>query len=110
MIIKEKSAGIITLMGGEPLHRPHMGYLLGLLKGLHRPLSLFTGYELDGTEPGILKLLDYVKTGKYDCNSKTPVGSFLASSNQVFWKKDGCGKWVVHWSTQKGCEQIERNI
>lgn len=81
---------ILTLMGGEPLDvdKVLLLELLDSLKGEFPALqlSLFTGHELKDVPIGLFSYLDYIKVGRYDNTKLNPHGSFLASSNQKFYK------------------------
>lgn len=79
---------IVTLMGGEPLDRSidDLCYLVNSIKAHGIKVSLFTGYCTSEIPSKLFKLLDYVKVGKFDCIHLNPVGSFLSSHNQHFYK------------------------
>lgn len=88
--IENNGVKILTLMGGEPLDVDRL-LLFELMKTLKRKfpelkISMFTGYKLKNVPVGIFSYLDYIKVGRYDNTKLTPQGSFLASSNQKFYK------------------------
>lgn len=83
----------VVLLGGEPLDQDHndIASLCELLHISGIRIHLYTGYEFEQIHPRILKYLWWVKTGKYDDNSKIN-NSILASSNQKMWHIID-GKW-----------------
>ena len=92
---------VITLMGGEPMDVPK-DRLLYLLKVLHtefpeKKLSMYTSVDFKRVDVEILQLLDYIKCGFYDETSRTPTGEFLASKNQIMYKKKE-GEWNIQYS------------
>ncbi len=95
--IADKS-NIVTLLGGEPLQQDikSLLYLIQGIKQLDKKVAIYTGYEFQDVPDEILDVIDYIKTGKYLCNHKTPFGSFLASTNQIMWKKID-KSWERQW-------------
>ena len=92
---------VITLMGGEPMDI-HKEKLMLLLQILHREfpekkLSIYTSVDFKNVDAEILQLLDYIKCGFYDETNRTPTGEFLASKNQIMYKKEE-GKWNIQYS------------
>jgi anaerobic ribonucleoside-triphosphate reductase activating protein len=88
--IQKNNIKILTLMGGEPLDVATV-LLIELLRILKQTfpelkLSLYTGHQLHEVPHELFCHLDYIKVGKYDCNHLNPKGSFLASSNQKFYR------------------------
>lgn len=88
--IESNDVKIITLMGGEPLDVEH-GKLRDLLYELTTrfpdlKISMFTGHKLEEVPQFVFYYLDYIKVGMYDKNQLSPFGSFLASTNQHFYK------------------------
>lgn len=88
--IEKHGVKILTLMGGEPLdvHVVLLIKLMSVLKSKFPDLkiALYTGHSLEEICPAIFSYIDYLKVGRYDCECLNPQGSFLASSNQHFYK------------------------
>lgn len=78
----------IMIFGGEPLDQDHdeLIHMLFDLKSLNKRIWLFTRYELEYISKEIVKLCDYIKTGKYDqnliTNDNIQFGIQLATNNQ----------------------------
>lgn len=99
-IKKADRSYVITLLGGDPIDSMG-GYLTEFLLmdiklRTYKKTSIYTYRELNDVSEGILEHLDYIKTGFYDEIRRTPAGSFLASENQVMWKKVN-GIWIKQW-------------
>ena len=97
-LIEKHGVGVVTLMGGEPVDQP-VESILHLMESIRDrfpsvKLSMYTGYELDEVDTRILDFLDDIKTGSYREDLRNKMGSFLASSNQKYFQKDGCGVFV----------------
>lgn len=93
-----QKASIVTLMGGEPLQQD-LESIIHLMVGIKRKgykVAVYTGYEWDEVPEPVKYFADYLKTGKYEGNNLTPHGFFLASKNQVMWKKSGVN-WYKQW-------------
>lgn len=91
-----KKAKVVSLMGGEPLQRPYIPELIDKLVDTGKQIALFTGYEFHKVPEGIKSEIDYLKVGRFQGDNRTPSGSFLASKNQVMYKKYK-GIWVIDW-------------
>lgn len=97
---KAKKAKVITLLGGDPIDS--MGeeltikLLLAIKDNFNVMTCIYTYREFEEVSEAILEHLDYIKTGFYDVKRKTPTGSFLASKNQVMWKKFN-NQWIKQW-------------
>ena len=97
----KKKYSIITLMGGEPTDVPEKN-LIFLIKTLRekfpdKKISMYTALSFDSVSTEILRLLDYVKCGFYNQQDKTPHGEFLASKNQIMYKKIN-EEWTIQYS------------
>lgn len=89
---------IVTLMGGEPLDVP-MDALLELLEAVHThypqvQVNLYTGYELPEVDQRVKDYVTVIKTGMYDETKLNKRPSFLASSNQKYFRKDEQGRFI----------------
>ena len=82
----------IWVLGGEPLDQPldELIYLLDAIKGVNKPLWLFTRFNYQDVPLEVLNRLNYIKLGAYDENKKTNTnimyGVKLATSNQKIIK------------------------
>jgi organic radical activating enzyme len=100
-INKAEKAYVITLLGGDPIDS--MGeyltesLLVDIKLRTDKKTCIYTYRDISDVPRGILEQLDYVKTGFYDETRKTPAGSFLASENQIMWKKNKEGGWFMQW-------------
>lgn len=81
----------VQILGGEPLlqNSDELIGLLSYIKQYNKPIILFTRFELEEVPNEIIKLVDYVKTGKYDQSKLARTeyyGITLNSSNQKIHK------------------------
>lgn len=91
----------IWVLGGEPLDQPQRE-LVELLTELHKhfdkPVWLFTRYHIPQIPCDILRLCDYVKTGRYKIDMGSGVeeyGVLMATANQHVTKiQRECYKWA----------------
>ena len=107
VVNKAENAEIITLLGGDVIdslgeNSLHL-LLYWLVTHFDKKICLYTYRSFDKIPKNILSYLDYIKTGEYDETKKTKAGSFLASSNQVMWKKE-LNKWRVQWKYDKNSD------
>lgn len=73
----------ITISGGEPLEQmDSLTILLEKLKCKGYNICVYTGWELDKVPEEILNLLDYIKTGEFVSNLRSPVIQYAGSTNQ----------------------------
>lgn len=83
----------VYVLGGEPLDQDHLHLtrLLLDLKSLKVSVWLFTRYDFDQLPKGLLRLVDYVKCGRYEeelkVENNVQYGIRLATSNQIIYKK-----------------------
>jgi anaerobic ribonucleoside-triphosphate reductase activating protein len=91
-------ATVVTLMGGEPLQQDleWLSNCIAYIKSVGKKVCLYTGGEFEDVPDFIKDNLDYVKTGKYDEDNLTPIGSFLASKNQRMYRKRD-NTWEIQW-------------
>lgn len=84
----------IWILGGEPLlqDKKKLIKLLKQLKKTNKPVVLFTRFELQNIPKEIIKICDYIKTGKYikhlTTNNNIQYGIKLSTSNQQIHKID----------------------
>src|SRR5690606_18187499 len=83
----------IVILGGEPLDQDILDLieLLSFLIKFKKPIWLYTSYELEDIPKDVLKLVDYVKVGRYDESQKgnfTHYGVTLHSANQKIYPID----------------------
>jgi len=82
----------IMIFGGEPLDQNHdkLIHMLMDVNSLNKKIWIFTRYEIEEIPKEILKLCDYIKTGKYDSKLITDdniqFDIQLASLNQKIYK------------------------
>jgi len=104
-IVLATKATVVTLLGGEPLQQD-LQLIKKLLEFIHRigiKTCIYTGLDFEAVPKDILSELDYLKTGFYDEDNLTPIGSFLASENQKMFQKVG-DNWEVQWEYDEGEE------
>ncbi len=78
----------LTISGGEPLQQ--YPAVLELLTGLSDfDIALYTGFNLDRVPKEILRLLRYVKVGRYIHEKGSTVLPYVGSSNQQFINLQG---------------------
>lgn len=86
----------IMIFGGEPLDRDiyekdGLFSLLQQCQTLHKPIWLFTRYDIDEVPDDIKAICDYIKCGKYipelRSDHHVQYGIKLATSNQKIFKK-----------------------
>lgn len=99
----------IALLGGEPMHQNNIEYLLMGLSVLKKSVWLYTSYELTELPNFALFWCDFIKTGVYKEDEKTPIRSRLASYNQKIYKKEKNGSFELYygWDGNRkfiGCE------
>jgi organic radical activating enzyme len=101
-------AKIVSIMGGEPLEQGGIEELIDTIKSLGKLVALFTGFEFNEVSESAKSRVDYLKVGAFQYDNRTPVGSFLASKNQVMYRKTE-GIWVVDWKFQeRGSDGVEK--
>lgn len=82
----------IMIFGGEPLDQDlnELSNLLTFLRAFNKKIWVFTKYDISEVPEGILKLCDYIKTGRYLEDQKSDnniqCGIKLATSNQKIIK------------------------
>lgn len=75
----------ITISGGEPLLQINAVYqLISLLKAAGFDIALYTGFDINDVPVYILKMLNYVKCGKYIESLRSTTIPYVGSSNQIF--------------------------
>lgn len=84
---------VLTLLGGEPLDND-IKDLVNLITAVKNKfpsikVAMYTGYEFEDVPKELIFILDYIKTGEYNDLEPTTFGSFLATRNQIMFKKDG---------------------
>ncbi len=83
----------IMLFGGEPLDQTisELVSFINWLRFFDKKVWLFTGKEsIDNVPKSILKLVDYVKIGRYEKNKKpgkSMYGIELATNNQYIYRR-----------------------
>ena len=97
--IRDNDVHIVTLMGGEPTE-VKKEVMIFFLNTLNQELpwikiNLYTGMELMELDTDILGYCSAVKTGWYDKDNLSPKGSFLASNNQKYYRKENKGNFVA---------------
>lgn len=75
----------ITISGGEPLLQSEaLRELLLLLNEYNYDIALYTSYDFENVPKDIIKLLKYIKCGRYIESMKTSTEDYIGSYNQVF--------------------------
>ena len=81
------------IFGGEPLDQNHteLKQLLEDLQELHKPIWIFTRYDIKEVPDFVKENCDYIKCGRYmeelKTENNTQYGITLATSNQHIYKK-----------------------
>ena len=79
----------ITISGGEPLEQlESLMTLVESLKAKGYDICVYTGWELEKIPKGLLKLLNYIKTGEFVTSLKNPNIQYVGSSNQKMFLID----------------------
>ena len=73
----------LTISGGEPLLQAPA--ILELIRELNDfNITLYTGYEFDEVPDELLKMLDYIKVGRYEKEKHCTTIDYIGSTNQRF--------------------------
>jgi len=85
MIVTNSVMKRITISGGEPLYQlSALRKLLLLLNQYEFDIALYTSYSRDDVPEDIVRILNYLKTGKYLSQRRTTTLSYIGSDNQIF--------------------------
>lgn len=85
--LKESPLRRVTISGGEALAQPEaLEALVILLKKEGYDIALYTWRARQDVPKGILRYLDYLKTGEFRVALKTSTLPYVGSSNQHFEK------------------------
>lgn len=73
----------ITISGGEPLEQSDcLEILIHRLKEKGYNVCVYTGWEIERVPENIIRLVDYIKTGRFVMDLKDPDIQYVGSSNQ----------------------------
>lgn len=104
VIVRKRVIDSVAVMGGEPLHHKNLPLLLQMIRKSGKKVWLYTSYGLHEIPESIKVECDFIKTGKYEENNRTPNGSWLSSYNQEIFKREGSNFELYYASGEIVCE------